>query len=41
MRKNFLDEIATVDQAGAGSLANAPFVNLTNYVKQYNDMISA
>jgi len=41
MRKNFLDEIALVDPNAASSFANAPFVNLTNYVKQYNDMISA
>jgi len=40
MRKNFLEEIATVDQQVALQLANAPFNQLQNWVNQYNQNLS-
>lgn len=41
MRKNYIDEIALVDQQQAMILANAPFQQIKAYVDQYNERISA
>ena len=41
MRKNYIDEITAIDPNAALTLANVPFMQILNYVKQYNEMISA
>jgi hypothetical protein len=41
MKKNFLDEIQTVDPNMAIALANQPFIQIQTYIKQYNDHVAA
>ena len=41
MKKNFISEIALVDPQAAMALGNAHFNQIQNFVKQYNDTISA
>ncbi len=41
MKKNYIDEIAQVNPQAAMALANAPFMDIKNFVDQFNNQVAA